>query len=184
MFVLLGWIGTFIYLLNHGYISFKTNWKSSIYYGGNLVAALSLVVSSYVASSYQAVFINSFWAVVSVAILLNWPLKKVPANVRVFYSGLSLLVVLFAFNLIVNGTFDAMILGWSSAYVFTFGYLLFCTKKIGLMPYLLLNAYAAIVLLPQLWLDNNWPVFALEIAWAGISLVGAYKHINEPHLMD
>ena len=35
-----------LYLVNHGYISVVKNWNPKIYYSGNLLAALSLVVSS------------------------------------------------------------------------------------------------------------------------------------------
>ncbi|MDO6427010.1 hypothetical protein Q4489_08310 [Thalassotalea sp. 1_MG-2023] len=184
MLVLIGWIGTVLYLINHAYISFVRHWKPNIYYGGNLLAAVVLVISSLAVSSYQAVFINAFWAMVSLAILRHWPINKIPASTRLFYLGLFVFVSYFCYQYIASGVINIALLGWSSAYAFTAGYLLFCCKKLNHLAYLLLNAYAAIVLLPQLWQDQNLPVFALEIAWAAISLVGAVKRVREPHLMD
>ena len=91
LLALIGWSGTLLYLLNHAYISLAPNWKSTIYYGGNLIAALCLVLTSAVAQSWQAVVINSFWAIISVLLLANISLKNAPFTQPLFNSGIALL---------------------------------------------------------------------------------------------
>ena len=71
MFEVIGWFGTVLYLINHVYISLNSQYKKNIYYVGNAIAALALVLSSLVVSSMQAVIINGFWAIVSVALLIT-----------------------------------------------------------------------------------------------------------------
>jgi hypothetical protein len=76
------------------------------------------------------------------------------------------------------------VFGWSSAFVFCSSYFLFSATRISSRAYLILNAYAALALLPLLWQKENWPVFALEVAWAGISIYGVAKSYQEVHLID
>lgn len=184
LLALIGWSGTLLYLLNHAYISLAPNWKSTIYYGGNLIAALCLVLTSAVAQSWQAVVINSFWAIISVLLLANISLKNAPFTQPLFNSGIALLWLWLAAQSLFSGALDLTILGWTSAYVFSFAYLLFSAGRMAQRHYLLWNAYAALALLPQLWIDQNLPVFALEIAWACLSVYGAARRYSEIRLID
>lgn len=187
MVVLLGWFGSILYLVNHAYISVVKNWQPSIYYMGNLFAALALVVSSLIIVSYQAVVINGFWAIISVLLIIKIDLAKVPLSKRIFYLGFALFLIYSAyigFEQRFNSYDFYTSLGWSSSYVFCLSYLLFCSKKLKHINYLLLNFYAASALLPILWIQQNWPVFTLEVSWALISAYGAYKRMDEVHLID
>jgi len=184
---ILGWFGSALYLINHGYISVVKNWHPTIYYGGNLIAALSLVVSSLMMFSYQAVVINAFWALISVLLLIKVDVAKVPISKRIFNLGFVFILAWLAFSAFQHGwgsfTFHAY-LGWSSSYVFCLSYFLFCSKKLSHINYLLFNFYAASALLPLLWSQQNWPVFSLEICWALISAYGVFKRIEKVHLID
>ena len=77
-----------------------------------------------------------------------------------------------------------MLMGWFSAYIFCFGYLLFSGNKLKHSNYLLLNFVAASSLIPQLWNDQNLPVLTLEIVWAIISLYGVINKVKNAHLID
>lgn len=184
MFEVIGWFGTLLYLINHAYISLFKQWKKRIYYAGNLIAALCLVVSSWQVASYQAVSINSFWAVVSLALLLALPVEKIPFSRSAFYSVFGLFIGLIVYQSFLQQQVNYMLLGWLSTYTFCFGYLLFSSNKLKHTNYLLLNFCAAVVLIPQLWLDNNLPVLGLEIAWAIISIYGVVKNLSHSHLID
>lgn len=183
-FVTLGWIGTCLYLLNHSYISIKPNWNHKIYYGGNLLAAIALVISSIVVNSWQAVIINSFWAVISLLLLLQMSPAFIPISLKHFYWSIALFVCVILYRSTTLATLDVALLGWLSAYIFSIAYLLFSIKKLLPRYYLLFNAFAALSLLPQLWLDNNMPVFTLEIIWALISLYGAFQRYSNLRLID
>jgi hypothetical protein len=181
--ITIGWLGTFLYLINHIYISLETNWKNNIYYGGNTLAAICLIISSYYNASWQAVVINIFWASISIALLLGANLSTIKLNKRFFYIvfiGMSLMLFV---NYLMQSQFDLALLGWISAFIFSGAYLLFSAKKMLPRYYLCWNAFAAIALLPQLWLDHNWPVFALEVIWASISIYGAARKFEQVHLI-
>jgi hypothetical protein len=187
MIVIFGWIGSILYLINHGYISVVKNWHPKLYYSGNLVAALFLVVSSLMIYSYQAMVINGFWALISVLLIIKFDVAKVPLSKSVFYIGFTIIIIWLLFigykygwNTLIFHSY----LGWSSSYVFCLSYFLFCSKKLNHIKYLLLNTYAASALLPILWGQDNWPVFSLEVCWAAISIYGIYARIDEVHLID
>lgn len=187
MVAVLGWLGSILYLINHAYISMVKNWQPKIYYAGNLVAAVSLVVSSVMISSYQAVLINGFWALVSVLLLVKFDVSRIPLSKRFFFFGFGALLFYIVYLGVTHGvntlTFYTY-LGWSSSYVFCLSYLLFCSKKLSQIKYLAFNFYAASALLPILWSQENWPVFTLEVCWALISLYGVYVKAEAIHLID
>ena len=184
LLALVGWSGTLLYLLNHGYISLVQKWKPSIYYGGNLIAAVSLVITSVFAASWQAVVINGFWAVISMLLLAKVDLKRFSIPPSWFMAGLVGLWLWLLVKSVSDMALDLTILGWTSAYVFSFAYLLFSAERMAPRHYLLWNGYAALSLLPQLWLDQNLPVFGLEVAWACLSFYGAARKYKQIHLID
>ena len=182
--VLLGWSGTVLYLLNHAYISLQSQWRRDIYFAGNLLAASCLIISSVAAESWQAVVINGFWALISLLLLAKFNLQKLPISQKYLNGGVALFWLWLIAQLQQQGQFDFAILGWSSTLVFSVAYLLFSAERMAQRRYLLWNAYAALALLPQLWLDQNLPVFALETVWALISLYGAALKSTQVHLID
>lgn len=179
-----GWLGTGLYLLNHAYISYAKNLKKWVYYLGNLIAASILTVTSLIEHSWQAVVINGFWALISLLLILSAPIQKIAFPMSAFHR----LIFLFWPTTLVGFYLDFqlgfMILGWSSAFAFCASYLLFNANIMKPIEYFIWNTYAAIVLLPQLWIDMNYPVFGLELAWAVISLYGVKKRYQHGHLID
>ncbi|NTS78017.1 hypothetical protein HR060_14250 [Catenovulum sp. SM1970] len=187
MVAFLGWLGSILYLVNHGYISVVKNWRNDIYYGGNLVAALSLVISSLFLSSYQAVVINTFWAVISFLLLIKVDITKVAIPKQAFYVGFISFIGFCTWSAWQSGLTSLNFytsLGWSSSFVFCLSYFLFSSKKLSHIQYLSFNFYASVALLPLLWQQDNLPVFTLQICWAGISAFGVYKRMDNAHLID
>jgi hypothetical protein len=179
MFFLVGWIGTSLYLLNHAYLSLNQQWNKQVYYGGNAIAALCLVVSSFVASSWQAVMINVFWAVISIILIVGVDLSRLritskPFNALVF--GLSALVII---GYILSGSISLALLAWASVLIFSGCYLLFSANKISEVIYLTWNTIAATIIIPELFAHQNWPVVFLEVCWACISLYGILRRMYE-----
>lgn len=187
MVAILGWFGSILYLLNHGYISIIKNWHSGVYYGGNFLAAISLVLSSFLLGSYQAVVINAFWAIISLLLLVKFDVSRLAFSKRIFYVGFASFILFCGWLSFKHGMFSETLyvyLGWSSTYVFCLSYFLFSSKKLSHVSYLMLNVYAATALLPLLWSQQNWPVFTLEVCWALISGYGVFVRIDEVHLID
>lgn len=183
MILIIGWIGTTLYLIGHAYISLLTIWQKKIYYSFNLAAAVCLVFSSVYNESWQAVVINGFWTVISLLLLLKVDLTSTKFSIRQYYAILSLFVLNLMIQSLQQSSLDYAALGWISAYVFSAAYLLFSAEKMCHSHYLLWNFLAATILLPQLWIDQNWPVFGLEIVWAMISIYGVVRKYEETQLI-
>ena len=180
-----GWAGTFLYLINHAYISFYKKYNKKNYFIINLIAALCLIFSSVIHESYQSIVINFFWAIISLLLILGFELSKIPVSKKLFYVMFCSLISILIFSFFLTSYINFSLLGWSSSLVFCFSYLLFCSNKFSLRSYFLCNGYAAIALLPQLWIDNNLPVFYLEIIWALISVYGFIFHQSKTtHLLE
>ncbi len=173
IFNTLGWVGTTLYLGNHGYLSFHPDYKPKLYFALNFVAALALVISSSVISSWQAVATNAFWGVVSFIAIANISFSRrvslseiwIAAPIAVgSITGMAYAVVDYATGM--------TILGWAAGALFCAAYLLFTTGAIKRSRFLIYNIIAAMSLMPILYLQGNWPVFALEAAWIAVSLFG------------
>ena len=50
-------------------------------------------------------------------------------------------------------------------------FFLHANKVTGALRYFAHNTVAAFTILPVLWLDQNWPIFALESSWTVLSLL-------------
>ncbi|WP_299771444.1 hypothetical protein [uncultured Pseudoteredinibacter sp.] len=180
MIALIGWFGTVLYLANHAYLSISKAHSKPLYFGANALAAACLVFSSLALSSWQAVFNNFFWFVISALLLLQVDLKRLPVSPKVFYVLFSLLLIYLLVYLLRLQELNASILSWSSVLCFGMAYLLMSSQKISVLQYLYWNIYAAIAFLPQLWLDQNIAVFALELCWAAISIFGVCRRHLAP----
>lgn len=169
---LIGWAGTFIYLAAYVYVSRVSDYRRGLYFGGNLVGALCILAVSLGLHSWQAVVINGFWAVISVAGLLalrpRWPAPPpwMLGGVVVVAVGTS------AILLFIDASLAIGLLGWSATATFCLGYCLFATEKLAPGHFFLLNAYSASAIIPQLVVDGNYPTVGLEAAWTVISLMG------------
>ena len=183
--LIIGWCGTVLYLLNHAYISLVKNWRPSVYFGANLLAASSLTVQSVYLASWQAAAINGFWMLISALLLLGVKMDSIKANAKAYFIFSALLLALVLSSILyVDLAYYFEILGWSSAFFFCSSYFLFSAKRISSRAYLAINTYSAIALMPQLWTNANYPVFTLEVAWAIVSIIGIVKSYQDVHLID
>lgn len=170
---ILGWIGSLLYLANHAALSLVRPYPEKIYLGINLLAAMAVGIASLALASWQSVGVNAFWAVVSLQALSGQArtlafLKEKP--VRMIVGGCVLAGCLATFFSIQLGL---EILGWSSVIGFGSAYFMFANNTISRGLYFLYNGCAAVLILPVLWTDGNWPVLALECCWAALSF-GSY----------
>lgn len=172
-FETLGWLGTAVYLINHALLSTRRVRRGHVYFAGNAVAAAVIAISSFVLPSWQAVVVNGFWVVASIAGLMGVSLagKRRPSA-----RGLWLLCGAIAAIGLVLSVHDqylaAATIGWAATILFCGVYLLFAVGDLEQRSFLLCNAAAAFGLVPILLLDGNWPVVALEVAWGTLSLGG------------
>jgi len=174
-----GYTGTLLYLVSHAYVSLKPAFNPRYYFSGNLVAATALVVSSSALFSWQAVCTNLFWALVSLQRLRGAPMPAsvmLKAHFQRFSRVLVIaLLILLVISVWVQPLLAISLLAWSSVAIFSVVYLLFAAGELDKKHYMWLNFAAAIIIMPQLWLDLNFPVLLLESCWAIVSLYGALR---------
>ena len=177
----IGWVGTVLYLGNHGLLAFDRIDRGRYYYAINLCAAALVTASSLMLASWQAVVVNGFWVVVSLLGLLGRRLALVPGvSLRTLLALCCVLVVVAAVAAFANGPLGIRLLGWSATALFCGIYLLYAVERISLSEFLAGNAAAAFCLVPVLAMDQNWPVVALELVWGALSVVGLVRGAPAP----
>lgn len=170
-----GWTGTCLYLCSHSYICYKKRWSTSVYYGLNFCAAILVTLYSLNHFSWQAVAINVFWALISLVSYFSINFRAFPFSLRMFDFTIWMFIAIIIIVYLSYPVFIYALMGWSSVFVFTAAYLLFSVGRMQAFSYFLWSAYAALAILPQLWIDKNLAVFTLEVIWAGVSLLGAMR---------
>lgn len=184
-YALIGWIATAVYLANHACLSIERGYPRRLYYLLNFFAAGGLVISSLVIASWQPVAVNVFWAVVSLLALAGMSLKTGSGVSQKWLLWPLYALVAAALLLLAFDWMTAIItLGWAGTFLFCAAYLFFSGGIVRRRRFLLLNLIAACLLMPVLYLHQNWPVLALEAAWAVISLAGWLRAQRLPPLPD
>ena len=171
----LGWLGSGLYIVAHAWITVLKRPAAKAYYWMNVAAALALVVSSALLASWQPVFINGFWALISLAALGGVTLPRLPLTNRWLAAIVISLFLSGAACVLLGLTFGWSLLAWSSVVAFCLSYWRFSAKRLSQAQYFMFSAYAAFILLPQLYFDQNWPVFALEVVWGSLSVMGLWQ---------
>jgi hypothetical protein len=168
----IGYAGTLLYLVDHAYISLSSAHNGRIYFAGNMIAATCLVITSAALSSWQPVIVNLFWAGISLQRMLGGSVHILVRmdNWLQFAGGVCLLILAGSLGLMPERFLS--VLAWISVLMFAGAYLLFAAEQLQKSSYLLLNGFAALAILPQLWLDTNYPAFVLESVWAVLSFYG------------
>lgn len=175
----LGWAGAAGYLLNHAGFSLRSDYPRKLYFAVNLVSASLLVVSSFAISSWHPVANNGFWAVVSAIALTGGRLPGLPLKLPAKH-WLAVCGALAAAALLLTDQAVAIeALGWVSVLAYAGAYLAYAARAVGRRRYLAINVAAAILQMPVLIGDENWPVLALQAAWAALSLAGLFSHAEE-----
>jgi len=170
---ILGWIATAAYLVNHAYVSTRSEYRRGLYFGVNFAAASGIAVSSAALASWQAVATNVFWAAVSLAALLHVRIEgRIPLAERWIISPIFTLAALGAAWGLADLEAGMGLVGWAATALFCAAYLLFANAAVTRPRFLLYNVAAAYLFTPILFLHGNWPVFGLEVAWGAISFAG------------
>lgn len=176
--ILIGWVGTLLYVASYLYLTFSPAFKPSRYYLGNLLAAICICVVSLALFSWQALIINLFWVVVSFAGLKDWKLGIKLPNQIVSIAIMSVIVitsvVIFSFF---KSALGISMMAWSSTICYCFGYLLFTNQILEEDTYFIVNGVCSILIIPELWNDQNYPTVVLQIIWLIISITGFIRMI-------
>lgn len=180
LFETIGWLGTGTYLVAYGLLSAKIIRAEALYYRLNILGASGIVVVSWAKGTWQAVAINVLWIVLSLYGLLGKspPVRAVsPRGAR----GVVAVVAAAALAAFSMGSWHLGIelLGWVSFLAFFLGYALFVSGRISQREFHVWNLVAPTVLLPELWVHRNAPVFVLEAVWALSAAVGLWRGEND-----
>lgn len=176
MLPVIGWAGTVLYLVNHALLAFSRIERGRAYYLANGMAAALVTVSSVALSSWQAVAVNGFWVLASLAGLAGITLgvsRAASARGLIGLCGVGLVVAaVLAVGDVQHGIRG---LGWAATVLFCGSYLLFAVGRMTQSVFLACNAAAAFGLIPVLVLDQNWPVVFLEVVWCALSVIGLMR---------
>ena len=171
IFHLVGWVGTLLYV--YGYLLVVLGIKPTRrhYFSVNSLAAFSVIVVSLFTGTHQIVFANVAWLAISIAGLRHLQLN-LPMGVRHGMRGCGAIWLLATIGvLIVAGSSEAIaVLAWFGAAAFIGSYFLFANERISVVEFIVWNIVAPVALMPRLYEDANWPVFALEIFWAAVGI--------------
>lgn len=172
-FEIVGWIGSFLYLLAYLLLALKRIGPGCRYLSLNGAGAICLLLVSLTKHSYQAVALHLLWGGVSICALARYRLRTVRTDsawLRIPALGMfGFAVCLFLAGYTQLGI---AIIAWACVFVLIFSYLLFVEVKISTLEFHIWNFLAASLMVPQLLVDSNWQALVLEVVWALASLVG------------
>lgn len=177
-----GWLGTLLYLLAHSLLSLGVINRFK-YVALNAAAALVVSFYSVYEWSLQPVFINIVWSGLSF-----WGLflhsdenpqdtgqkrgsRDMLYSVLIIVSGLvaiSVALVFIKFSLF-------FILSWLSVWLYSSTYFSFIFLRMSDRWFFILCIVSAAIIIPQLFLDSNYPVIGVQVLWIFWSLVGLFR---------
>jgi len=181
---ILGWIGTTTYLVAYILLTVKIIAMERLYLYLNLIAASLIIIVSIAKSSWFVVALDLFWAAITLTKLINYSVK-LPARSKIIFQIIMGVLLSIGLNnlLLKNYHFGISILASCSTIGYSFSYLLFLNRLLKVKEFHFWNFLLAIILIPQLVLDNNWQVITIQIFWSAIALWGIangnyYKKAN------
>lgn len=175
-----GWSGTLIYLATYSLVALGLLEASGIYLSFNIVAAEMIMVTSAAKGTWTVFALNLTWAAISLRACVASPLRLPLFSVSL--SRWSLLTFfLIAMSLFSLGrpaqALDA--LAWCSFVSYVVAYLLFVSKRIGLMEFQSRNLFAATIIIPSLWATGSWSFVTIQVFWLASSLIGLFKYTGQ-----
>ncbi len=162
----IGWIGSFLYILSYFLISFDYLKVNKLYYLLNILAAAFVIVISLYKQTIQPIAINSIWLYIS---FLGYNNKKISF---IFFHKKFLHIVSFIFLAVIIISFFYSykqafnVLAWFSVFSFSFSYFLFSIQRISEKLFHIYNFLAAMSLIPKMYMYDNMQVVVLESLWA------------------
>lgn len=171
---IIGWSGSILYLLSYILLAINLIDKGRVYYYLNIVAALFVIIISFEKTTYQAVVINFLWGLISFNSIYKFFKTSAPLKPAFFrFINILLLLTVTAITLL-NANFGIQLFGWLSVIYFISSYFYFASNYISEKEFHIWNFLAALAIIPQLYIDQNWPVIVLEVFWAAFAVWG-YK---------
>ncbi len=172
---IVGWCGSLLYLLSYILLAVNLIEKGKGYYYLNIIAAIFVIIISLEKTTYQAVVINLLWGMISLNSLYRFFKTKAPIKLSVFRLINILLLLIFTSVLFLNVTEGINLFGWLSVVYFISSYFYFASSYISEKEFHIWNFLAALSIIPQLYIDQNWPVIVLETFWAAFAVWGYIK---------
>lgn len=173
---IIGWVGSTLYLVSYFLLAYKLINKSKFYYMLNTVAGILAAILSIYKETWQTVFLNLFWVFISIFAYYNRWLNLSIVSPRIFNISIgliiciSMIVVLFE-----KHDLGIDILAWSSVYLFIISFYLISMRKISLQVFNLYNFIAAIMIIPKMFVYQNYQVASVQIIWALIAINAYYR---------
>jgi len=167
----IGWIGSILYISAYFLLSNKTIEQGSLYYLLNIIAAIFVLVVSVYKNTIQPVFLNLFWAYFSYIAYKKIKFRFNFIHVKIFNLCIVFLLIFSLASILISKYHLALdILAWTSVFTFVVSYYLYSMHKIELHQFNIYNLIAPLVIIPKMYVFENYQVVVLEIIWAILAL--------------
>lgn len=174
---IVGWIGSFVYILSYFLLAYKFIEKGKLYYFLNKVAAVLIILVSYYKNTFQPIVINVIWLYIS---YLGYYCKTVEIRfINKLFLHITSTLFFFIFTLLLLFSTKELsfeVIAWFSVFAFSCSYFLFSTQKINEQTFHIYNFLAAVTLIPKMILYDNYQVVVLEFLWALFALIAYIKN--------
>lgn len=180
----LGWLGSFIYIVSYFLLSYKIIEKGKFYYLLNKLAAALIVLISISKNTLQPIIINAIWLYISYLGFYGKSLEIKYLN-RYFLHITSLFFVVIALigSYFKSASFTFEVMAWLSVFSFSVSYFLYSMNMIKEKAFHFYNLLAALSIIPKMVMFENYQVVLLEILWAFFALQAYIKNTkNDDYL--
>lgn len=184
LFSSMGWAGFILLtgsyiLVTLGVLDLKARYYPMISGTGALFA----ILSSWYIGSYEVVVLNIIWVGISIAGALGKTINSPLKSLKQFYGYyLAIGLLIFAYQYSTEETLIKTLMDTGGAlgiYTYIAAYFLGTQKIITDKFFYFLNVKGAIIYLPILWFDKNYPFFCVEFVGMLFSIYGYYKANQE-----
>lgn len=178
IFAIIGWSGSILYLAAQILLAlFSLPQRKYVII--NAFAAILVSIYSFSLFSLQPIIINISWSALSIFSLLlrqsetggNGKALNVFTAIWIILSGVILLITV-NLNIVTN---LYTLISWISVWLYLASYTLFIFFKFPLPGFLFIGLLAAILLIPQLWLDRNFPAVFIQLLWSITCMLGIIR---------
>ena len=176
IFEIIGWLGSFIYILSYFLLAYKIIDTGKFYYLLNKIAAALIVIISFMKNTFQPIVINSIWLYISYMAYHQKEIRISFLNSYFLHLGSLLLLFISSIYLFIDMEISFEIFAWFSVFAFSISYFLYSMKNINEKTFHFYNCLAALSLIPKMILFENYQVVFLEVLWAFFALQAYIKH--------
>lgn len=178
MMEVVGWSGTLLYLVAQILLSIFALPRRK-YVLLNALAAFLVSIYSLYAWSLQPVFINVVWTALSLVGLkvmaneIAVP-KQAPGNrLSLLIMNLGAVIFFLCYGLLEMSF--VLWLSWLSFWLYSATYFSFIFFRLSDFWFFLYCILSAGIIIPQLYIDSNYPVIGVQVLWIFWSTVGLFR---------